>query len=413
MKRLVVGALLVLSAQSVSAAMFSQLDESEEFKDYYYLGVGLGYSFIHPERGGVTLYHVADDNDLGFRLQGGYRWRPRWSVEFSYLDMGEAAIESTIPNQNLSGGISYEAMGIHGNYHFAQELINFDAFLKLGVATLSTDKTNPLIPMEKQKGFHLMTGLGGTKNIKNDWDLRFDADFFSRDAAMLSLGIQKKFLPKDKPVPPPVPVDTDQDTVLDPDDLCPGTELGLEVDEDGCALPLVEEVVEEAFAAIDFKGINFKVSSAELTPSSLSVLDEAALVLVENPSVKLEIEAHSDSDGSAKFNQKLSQRRAESVRVYLVSKGVLEENMKAIGYGEERPIADNSSAEGKAKNRRVEFIVIMPERAIPEEVVAPEDDILEDSEAGAADTNMQSQDVDSESSESIPANESPANNEDS
>lgn len=86
-------------------------------------------------------------------------------------------------------------------------------------------------------------------------------------------------------------------------------------------------------------------------------LDEHVAYLTQNPSSPVTVEAHTDYKGSDNYNQRLSERRANAVRQYLIQKGIASERIKAVGYGEKRPIADNLTAEGRAINRRAEFEV--------------------------------------------------------
>lgn len=108
---------------------------------------------------------------------------------------------------------------------------------------------------------------------------------------------------------------------------------------------------------IELNGVSFASASAELTGDSNAILDEAARVLTENVGFNVEIGGHSDSLGVAAYNRDLSQRRADAVKAYLVSKGVGAERMSTKGYGPDKPVADNATAAGRAQNRRIEFIV--------------------------------------------------------
>ena len=105
------------------------------------------------------------------------------------------------------------------------------------------------------------------------------------------------------------------------------------------------------------RGVNFATSSAEIDPASAVVLDVAADQLRERPGVSVVVEGHTDSTGSDAYNQALSQRRADSVRQYLVRKGVPAERLSARGFGESNPVASNDGADGRAMNRRVELEV--------------------------------------------------------
>jgi OOP family OmpA-OmpF porin len=86
-------------------------------------------------------------------------------------------------------------------------------------------------------------------------------------------------------------------------------------------------------------------------------LDEAVEILKKHPEIKIVIEGHTDSIGTIPYNQKLSERRAKAVYDYFISKGIDPSRMRTVGYGKLRPKADNSTAEGRAINRRVELKV--------------------------------------------------------
>jgi len=142
--------------------------------------------------------------------------------------------------------------------------------------------------------------------------------------------------------------DADKDSVEDKNDACPNTAIGASVNELGCS----------ELQNISLEGVNFRTGSAQLLPVSLPILDEAARKLNRFPSIRVEVAGHTDSDGRAASNQRLSQRRSESVRTYLISKGVRSANLTAKGYGETTPVASNSTRAGKAQNRRVELKIL-------------------------------------------------------
>ncbi len=105
--------------------------------------------------------------------------------------------------------------------------------------------------------------------------------------------------------------------------------------------------------------IHFEFDRDTIRPISFPILDDVADLLNRNPQIAhLRIEGHTDWIGSDAYNQNLSQRRANSVRAYLIKKGIAADRLVAVGYGESRPIADNNSVIGRAKNRRVEFTVL-------------------------------------------------------
>ncbi|MGF1548749.1 MAG: OmpA family protein, partial [Thiotrichales bacterium] len=139
--------------------------------------------------------------------------------------------------------------------------------------------------------------------------------------------------------------DADKDGVVDSADLCPNTPAGVEVDGTGC----------EKTASITLEGVNFKTASAELTADSSAVLERVVAALRAATTLKIEVAGHTDSQGNDELNQQLSQKRAESVRQYLINAGVDADRLVAKGYGEVEPVASNDTDDGRAKNRRVEL----------------------------------------------------------
>ncbi len=147
------------------------------------------------------------------------------------------------------------------------------------------------------------------------------------------------------------PLDSDGDGVSDALDKCPGTPAGVKVDASGCPVTILDA----GAATWTFNNINFETAKAEIQPSSFGILDEVAEALRANPQLRVMVEGHTDSRGARAFNLDLSQRRAQSVVDYLVAKGVAPGRLTAKGYGPDRPVADNGTRLGRAKNRRVQF----------------------------------------------------------
>jgi OOP family OmpA-OmpF porin len=173
-------------------------------------------------------------------------------------------------------------------------------------------------------------------------------------------------------------LDSDGDGVVDGLDKCPGTPAGRKVNADGCEIDtdgdgLVDGVDKcptvyaktadgcplppaPAPKKLILEGVNFDNDKATLRPEATTTLDQAAATLKEWGDVKVEVAGHTDSKASDSYNMSLSQRRAEAVRDYLIGKGVAADRLTAKGYGESSPVADNETAEGRFKNRRVELI---------------------------------------------------------
>ncbi len=103
------------------------------------------------------------------------------------------------------------------------------------------------------------------------------------------------------------------------------------------------------------RGVHFALDSAEILPRSYPILDENVRMLQKHPNVSVRVVGHTDSTGTDKYNQGLSERRANSVMNYFISKGVSSSRLSSEGRGESAPIADNSTKEGRAQNRRIEL----------------------------------------------------------
>ena len=178
------------------------------------------------------------------------------------------------------------------------------------------------------------------------------------------------------------PVDTDGDGVADYLDKCPGTPKNVKVDASGCPLdrdgdgvpdyldkcpdvpglasnkgcPEVKAETKKIFAQA-LQGIQFETGKAVIKKGSFPILDKVVSVMKANPSYNLAINGYTDNKGVAAKNLELSQDRAESVRNYLSKNGIEVERLTAKGFGQDFPVADNATAAGRSKNRRVEFKV--------------------------------------------------------
>jgi OOP family OmpA-OmpF porin len=152
----------------------------------------------------------------------------------------------------------------------------------------------------------------------------------------------------------PLP-DTDGDKVVDRDDKCPNTPAGMAVDANGCQ-KLFDAAAGQT--TIVLQGVTFRAGSSALTAASRPILDGVAQSLVANGTIKVEVQGHTDNSGAAATNRRLSQARANSVRNYLISKGVDGARLTAVGYGPDQPKVPNTSAANRAQNRRVELKMI-------------------------------------------------------
>lgn len=140
-------------------------------------------------------------------------------------------------------------------------------------------------------------------------------------------------------------LDGDNDGVYDSMDECPTTPSGQAVNEKGCHI------------VFSLDGVNFATNSADLTGEAVDKLKLAQEMLNANSGLNVIVEGHTDNAGANNYNLQLSQRRAEAVVDHLVMKGIDRSRMTPKGYGESSPVADNTTGEGRARNRRVDFVI--------------------------------------------------------
>lgn len=171
------------------------------------------------------------------------------------------------------------------------------------------------------------------------------------------------------------PLDSDQDGVTDDQDQCPDTPRGTPVDAKGCPLDgdgdgvadgqdqcpdtaAGSQVLANGCQALELQGVQFETDSARLRPEATAILDKAAEGLRRSPDVSVEVQGHTDDVGADDYNLKLSQRRADAVRQYLIDHGVAAERLTAKGYGESRPKSPGTDDASRAENRRVVLEIV-------------------------------------------------------
>ena len=184
--------------------------------------------------------------------------------------------------------------------------------------------------------------IDGCPERDNDGDQVADAD----DRCPLEAGVADR---QGCPLP-----DRDGDKILDPVDNCPD-EAGT-AENHGCEKEQLVVLSETGIAVL--QNVLFETGDATVRLPSYPLLRNVADVLKSHPEIgRVRVEGHTDNQGSVEVNLELSRRRAETVREFLVAQGVAAERLEAVGLGESKPIAENNTAEGRAKNRRVEFVI--------------------------------------------------------
>lgn len=227
-------------------------------------------------------------------------------------------------------------------------------------------------------------GVGYKYKLDNDMaikaDIRHLVEVDNGDNNVIyTVGLAIPFGKKAAPAPMPVkeepkPLDSDNDGVIDANDKCPNSKPGVQVDANGCELDsdndgvvnsldkcpnsMSDAVVDNngCTVAVDLK-INFDTNSSLIQDQYKQRIKEFADYLNSNPKLKATIEGHTDSIGTEKYNQWLSERRADSTVKALESYDVDSSKIKAVGLGEAQPISSNKTKEGRAENRRIQAII--------------------------------------------------------
>jgi len=311
-----------------------------------------------------------DDNNLGdtstgFKLFTGYRFNSLFGVEGAYHNFGDFEEDLDPPNPGgeakaeidgfsaaalLFAPLASEDLEVYGKagyYAFDQEVVVRDA-----------SAVESVVGSNSPSG--LMLGAGSRFEISEQFAIRAEGDWYDiNDGELWSLNLGFEYLfgrpakaaapvaapavaaaPPPPPPPPPPPADSDGDGVVDPIDQCPDTPKGERVGPQGCTCDVTRQV-------------QFKTSSAELTDADKLILDEVAETLTRLKFVSGTVIGHTDSTGPTEYNQALSERRARAVADYLETRGIAPGRLAVSGAGENEPIADNRTAEGRALNRRV------------------------------------------------------------
>lgn len=301
----------------------------------------------------MVSYVIADDDRhtddaFGGLLAFGRRFSPSWGAELrgSYLDYGDT--DETGPlcaSLNIgctSRSVSLTTGGLGLNFYPG------GGGLYLHVDAMGGDHGQ----------YH--AGLGYDFGSFARFALRAEALYLrsqNYDEPRFNLGLRIPLggapgRPIAAPTPVPTPIPTPAPTVVPPAPCALPT--------DGGALSLTGCKIDDSFV---LEGLEFEIDSAKIRSDDRETLDQSAAALKERPEIKIEIRGHTDSTASAEYNQGLSERRAASVKAYLVDKGIASDRISTRGFGKSMPIADNSTVEGRARNRRVELVIT--ERPLP------------------------------------------------
>jgi OOP family OmpA-OmpF porin len=338
-----------------------------------------------------SMSHVSAENQPGAftisPLFGGYlfegdqdlRHRPSYGIGFGYNFNEHCSAEAVFNHVdtdsradgiNDQGDVDAFLYRLDGLYHFmpSKKLVPYIA-VGAGVMTLDAKMG------DKHVDNDFIANYGaGIKYFLNDVvALRADVRHvmtFPDNNLLYTAGLTFNLGGKKKAPPVEMSNDSDGDGVEDAMDKCPGTPAGVKVDKDGCPLDSDKDSVYDYLdkcpgtpigATVDQRGcwvlknVVFDTAKWEIKSQSFNSLDKAIDILKKNPSLKLEVQGHTDNKGTQKYNQILSEKRARAVVEYLMKKGISKDKLTSQGYGFSKPAATNETPEGRSQNRRVEL----------------------------------------------------------
>ena len=333
----------------------------------------VGHWYLNPQFGGISV-----DNDRPVQDKD-------WLYGFGigkHVNRG-LSVEMNFNGAQIGGGPGRSDLTLWGGSLDLLGVMNRDGrvspYLSVGLGGVQNDVSpgRNATDFMSQAGLGMFVKLWESADGSRSFSLRPDVKARWDDAGSAghlrdyigTLGFQYSFgAPRTRPTPPPAPLpapavtppppppppapaapaDSDKDGVTDNQDQCPNTPAGVAVDALGCPRK----------GSITLEGVTFELNSAQLTADSGTVLNGIATDLQKYPRLRIELQGHTDSSGPDAYNLKLSQQRANSVSEYLVAHGVPSTQLVARGYGESKPIDNNTTAEGRAHNRRVVMFVL-------------------------------------------------------
>lgn len=369
--RAAVGAVLMMAMTLGSARAQTAADHVGE----WYVGGDLGYSWLKPHDVNGD-YRADDTTSSGYRLLLGKQLWQDWSLEAFYANPGKAGIASQNANVGHLGTLGYKVFGAGTEWTplLGGRGATFYPVFKGGLAATSNSASTSTIRYDKLHGVGFYFGAAGVWQFAEHWRAQLELTSYDKDERMLTAGVRYLFgagkvaapvpvvaaapvaappapvvepepapAPLPPPAPPAPPADDDQDGVPNTTDKCPTTPANDKVDAEGCSLTIRLQVY-------------FDNDSGKLKPESTAELERVVAFMQAVPTAAGELQGHTDSVGKDSYNLALSQKRAESVKAWMVDKGIDPSRITAKGYGESQPVASNDTAEGRAENRRVLFV---------------------------------------------------------
>ncbi len=336
--------------------------------------------------GGVGFMEFDDgralDNDYLWTIGAGYRFDNPFAIEVAYLSANANGTDT-------SPDADHDQWRVDGLFHLGADSGYLTPFLSAGIGNGTFDYSvreddETIINFGVGAKYALTDTMAFRSDLKlfrgSDTDDNDVALIFSLHYAVGNIGTKTAAA---TPAPAAArPVDSDNDGVTDANDICPDTPENVAVNSQGCPRDADRDGVADYMdacpnttnraARIDERGcyvrleetvrieldVKFALDSAEVRPEHRAEVETVYEFMNEYPETKVTIEGHTDDTGAADYNQDLSQRRAQAIANMLVQEfGLDPERVSAIGYGESRPVASNTTEAGRAQNRRVIGVV--------------------------------------------------------
>ncbi len=357
-------AALLLSLGLSSLTTAEESPDDRYFNKRVYVGASAGVSRLRPDTS-ETNYVVGDDNDLATALHLGVDFSKHWTVEAYVVDLGEAEILCR-SNCDKAGTIGYRHIGISAIGYFLNQRDGdyygkgyddeglyrregLSAFGRLGIGKMTNDTD---LDYQRLNDIHMHVGAGVEYGWRNGLAARAELISYDTDAMAASMGLIKRFGDSEPYLdgPPAIPpeLEAPPGSAPPPAEARPG-----EKKQQAPTKPLMRKIVR-----IRLPRLYFAVDDHHLSPLAQRKLLDLVRTMKRYPRLKLEIRGYTDATASAEYNLNLSLRRAASVRKFMARYGIPASRLRLAALSESEPVADNSTPEGRAKNRRVEFRII-------------------------------------------------------
>lgn len=352
---------IAIQTASVQAEGSCDLSEILSEEKCWYLGAGMGLSQLQPEPH-TTSWVSEDDTDAAFKFFTGYSFNDHLSLEATYEDMGTVTMVNLNPNITEPLEIDYRAFGATLGYWLRDQGKAWNVYARAGMSVLDAKQSENV---RQDYGTQVTLGAGIQWHFTQNWFARLDLTSYDKDARVIGIVLARYFGGSSKPAPKPAPKpvvhtpkpvvpaviqnpDLDNDGVINEKDNCPNTLSNTQVDNYGC--PILEEIT---------LNVQFDSSKSVIKAEFMQEILAVAEKIAQRGDVSVIVEGHTDSQGAQANNQLLSEGRATAVANALIQATDLsEDDFSIIGHGELKPIADNTTPQGRYKNRRVVVIIL-------------------------------------------------------